>query len=202
MKRLFTLIAFALLLSTAAFGQNISFGIHAGYSMTAFDWEKFIGLDDADEAGNLLVGVEAGYLVGTNLEVGLGFNYVLPYPVEITSEDPDEDFISKATLDINQQVALLFAKYHLGMGSTHPYLKAGLGYYFGDTDVKYEFEDETYEETVKIDPALGINVGAGLQLNNLFVDFEYHIVERTWSDIEDDEAAGMNTWNVRLGYRF
>ncbi|HNR66650.1 MAG TPA: outer membrane beta-barrel protein [bacterium] len=201
MKRMFSLVALVLLLGGAAFAQSqVTFGLLAGYSMTAFAWEDFIGLEESDEAGNLLVGAELGYRTGS-LELGAGFNYVLPYKVEITSEDPEE-IDEKATLDINQSMALLFAKFHLGAGAIHPYVKGGAGYYFGDTDLKYEYDGETIEETAKVDPAIGFNFGGGLNINNLFIDFTYHIVERTMEDDEDEEAFGMNTWNVGLGIRF
>jgi opacity protein-like surface antigen len=187
--------------------SNTSLGIYTGYTMTAFE-------DQDDAAGTLPVGVQLGFKVTPSFEVGLeasnalgGFIWKLDF-FGIESESTFDYTILSA-----------YGKYSLSQEKLAPYLKGGVGYFMGDVTTKVSYMGEEESATSKIDPAIGFVLGGGVDFNKrFFAEFSYNLVSRKsgeeLSDEEDfemmsasdedgsDEAWGMNTWTVKVGYRF
>jgi len=82
--------------------------------------------------------------------------------------------------------------------------------------MSYMGEEE--EDDMKIDPAIGFILGAGVDFNkNFFAEFNYNIVSRksgedtdegdfelmkSAAEDESDDSWGMNAWTIKVGYRF
>jgi hypothetical protein len=172
-------VALLTFLAVAGFArQNLKVTLYTGYTLSAFEGQE-------SAAGTLPLAISIGAKANPALEVGGEFVYPLGgYQFEL------QGLAAKVTTTINQMMAGAYGKYLLSAGPTKPFLKAGVGYYFGDTKSEIEGgESGTY----KVDGAIGFNVGGGIQFRRgLSLGFTYNIVTR--------EDAGMNTWAVLVGY--
>lgn len=179
MKTKLFVIAIIILFATAGFAQQkFTVAPYAGYSMTAFE-------DQESAAGTILAGIYLGYKAMPALEIGAEFNY----PVGGYSFE-SEYFGTTFTYTFHQMMLGFYGKYYIGTGNMKPFIKGGIGYYMGDTDVESGGE----EATVDRDSAIGFNFGGGVLLNNgFFAEFNYNIVTR--------EELGMGTWAAFVGYQ-
>jgi hypothetical protein len=177
--RIVLVLGMVLVLAAAVSAQkNAKLTVYTGYSMTAFE-------NQGSAAGAIPLGVSVGVQVAPAIVAGGEFFYPLGgYKFEST------EYNIKVSSTFNQMMVGAFGKYLLGSGSTKLFLKGGIGYYFGD--VKAEATGfPTVTEKVKA--ALGINAGAGIQMDNgLSLGATFNIVKR--------ESTGMNTWAVLVGY--
>ncbi len=197
MKKSGWMILALVLMAVSSYGQSTnSLAVMAGYSMSAFE-------DQDDAAGTVPLGIQLGMMVSPNLQVGLEGNYLLG---GFIWESKDEDYKLKTTF--SQAIASAYAKLFLGQGSSKPFVKGGVGYFMGDVKATYEADGEEEDETYKIDPAIGFIVGGGINLSpNLFIEFNYNLVNRQFKDDgdkmeeENSEKLGMNSWSVMLGYK-
>ena len=185
---------------------NNTFSIYTGYTMSAFE-------DQEEAAGTFPLGIQFGFNVAPNVEVGLeAFNAIGGYKFE-------EDFFSVETeTAFNSTIISGYGKYYISQASLSPFIKAGVGYFLGDASVKISYMDEEQKEDMKIDPAIGFILGAGVDFNkNFFAEFNYNIVSRKSGEDSDEgdfelkksaakdeseDSWGMNTWTIKVGYRF
>ncbi len=201
--RLATVFVLALMVGAGFAQGQFAVSFFTGYTMTAFE-------DQEDAAGTLPLGVQLGYMATPQLEVGIevsdalggfGFEY--------------EDVYGKLEQTVNYMNFGLYGRYFLSDANMKPFLKAGVGLFTGNIDLKYTSELGNFEETSKIKSGIGFTVGGGVLLNEkFFVGFDYNIVSREPDVDEDDISAfsasssddssekwGMNTWAVKVGYR-
>jgi hypothetical protein len=167
------------LFAAAGFAQqNMTVSLFTGYTMSAFE-------DQESAAGTLPLAASIGFKAAPALEIGGEFFYPLggyQFETDILG--------TKLTTTFNQMMAGAYGKYCLGEGATKPFLKAGVGYYFGN--VKLESEGES--DSADMDGAIGFNVGGGIQMDSgLSLGFTYNIVTR--------EEVGMNFWAATIGYQ-
>jgi hypothetical protein len=171
--------AWLTMLAVAGFArQNLKVTLLTGYTLSAFE-------NQGSAAGTIPIAVSIGVKTNPALEVGGEFVYPLGgYRFEIQDSDP------KVTNTINQMTAGAYGKYLLSARRARPFLKAGIGYYMGDTKSETEGGGN---ETTQMDGGIGFNVGGGIQFRRgLSLGFTYNIVTR--------ENTGMNTWSVLVGY--
>jgi hypothetical protein len=188
MKKPRLIVTLLLVLCGAAFAQTKTIvTVLAGYTMSAFEEQE-------EAAGTLAGGVRAGYMASPQLEIGAEFQSALGgYTYEMTLFD-----VTMET-SFNQNVFGLYGKYLFPSASVKPFVKAGLGYYFGDAKVESDDEVFNIDETVNIDAALGFNFGIGAYLTRaLSAEFNYQIVSREL----EGESMGMNAWAILVGYNF
>lgn len=204
MKRMGLLLLAALSVCSMSFAQgNTSLAVTSGYTMSAFE-------DQEDAAGTLPLGVQLGYMASPNLQVGAEVNYLLS---GLTWKGEYAGFTLEQTFE--QTIVSAYAKYFLGQGNVKPFVKGGVGYFMGNAKWVYKYDNEEDTDDMKIDPAIGFIVGAGVTLTpNIFVEFNYNLVSRKYA--EDDAADmdpyasanessdkfGMNTWSILVGYKF
>ena len=184
MKKLFTILL--VLLSTTVFAKGLSVAVTSGYIMTAFE-------DQEEAAGTLPIGIQVGMKATPSLEVGLEVNNALGgFVYEL-------DFLgTTAETTMNQTIASLYAKYFLGSSKMKPFVKAGVGMFTGNGNVKMSFLGVEDDEDFDIDSGVGFIVGAGLHITKaIFTEFNYNIVNRG----SEGETSGMNTWSVLVGYK-
>lgn len=189
MKATIFIVMFALLFSVATFAQN-KFTVAAltGYTMSAFE-------DQEDAAGTLPIGVQVGYKAKPNLEVGAElYNALGGFDFEIDYGGPT------LKTSINQTIFGVFGKYYFTENILKPYARLGVGYYTGNIDLEYEWAGDKQSGTSEVDPAIGLNLGAGLIQSDkgFFAEFNYHIVTRK----VEGESGGMNSWVILIGYKF
>ena len=189
MKKVTMFLLVALFLVSGLFAQENKFTVSAvgGYAMSAFE-------DQDDAAGALPVGVLVGYKLKPNLVVGGELNMALGgFSWEL------EQAGYKITSTANQTLIGAFGKYYFSEGQYVPYGKVGVGMYTGDGEAKVEYQGQSQKETIKIDSAIGFNVGGGVLLpdKGIFAEFVYHIVSREASG----ESSGMNYWAIQVGYQ-
>jgi hypothetical protein len=168
-----------LILTVAVFGQQgLKLTAYAGYSLSAFEHQNAT-------VESIPLGLSLGFKAIPAMEFGVEFFYPIGgYQFELEESDV------KITTTYNQMMAGGYGKYVLGSGNTHPFLKAGIGYYMGDTKIDVEGGES---DTSKMDGAIGFNIGGGIQMQSgLSLGFTYNIVTR--------EKAGMNTWAILAGY--
>ncbi|MBD3376839.1 outer membrane beta-barrel protein [candidate division KSB1 bacterium] len=188
MKTHSLIVTLLLVLCGALFAQNkTTVTVLAGYTMSAFE-------DQEEAAGTLAGGVRAGYMASPQIEVGAEFQSALGgYTYEMTLFD-----VTMET-SFNQNVFGIYGKYLIPAANFKPFVKAGLGYYFGDAKVESDDELFNIDESVSIDAALGFNFGIGAHLTRaLSAEFNYHIVSREM----EGESIGMNAWAILVGYNF
>jgi hypothetical protein len=173
------------LFAVAGFAQqNMTVSLFTGYTMTAFENQE-------SAAGTIPLGVSIGFKAAPALEIGGEFFYPLGgYEFKVEDMYSSESY----TVTHNQMMAGAYGKYCLGEGSMKPFLKAGVGYYFGNS--KSELGGQSF--TADVDGAIGFNVGGGIQMESgLFAGFIYNIVNRG----SGDEKSGANTWALTIGYQ-
>jgi hypothetical protein len=163
--------------------QNLTLSVFAGYSMSAFE-------NQGSAAGAIPLGVSLGVKASPELTVGGEFFYPLGgYKFGYTDSNVH------VTSTFTQMMIGAFGKYLVGSGNIKPFLKAGIGYYFGDEKVE---ADGYSTVTDKVKGAVGFNVGGGIQMESgLSFGFTYNIVSR---EIISGRKMGMNTWAVLVGY--
>jgi hypothetical protein len=167
------------LFAVAGFAQqNMMVSLFTGYTMSAFEFQE-------SAAGTIPLAASIGFKAAPALEIGGEFFYPLGgYQFESGSGD------EKITVTYNQMLAGAFGKYSLGQGATKPFLKAGVGYYFGNG--KFEGGGESHDMEIK--GAIGFNVGGGIQMDSgLSLGFTYNIVTR--------DEVGLNCWAATIGYQ-
>jgi hypothetical protein len=167
------------LFAAAGFAQqNTTVSLFTGYTMSAFEFQ-------GSAAGTIPLAASIGIKAAPALEIGGEFLY----PIEGYQFETDVDG-TKVTTTFNQMMAGAYGKYFLGEGATKPFLKAGVGYYFGNAKV----EGNGRSVDVDMKGAIGFNVGGGIQMDSgLSLGFTYNIVTR--------EEAGMNSWAAMIGYQ-
>ncbi|MDZ7371970.1 MAG: porin family protein [candidate division KSB1 bacterium] len=193
MKKFFLFPALVLMFAFPLYSQ-VAVNVFTGLSYSAFE-------DQEESASAIPLGVAVGYAAMPNLEVGGELNLALPgYGFETELYD------IKVTSTFKQNLVGVFGRYYLGKGNLKPFVKGGLGMYFGDAEVEVSYEGQKEKETIDVNGALGFNLGAGVMLQKgFYAEFNYNIVSRKASDSETGEESdsfGMNTWAVQLGYRF
>ncbi len=191
MKKFLLVFVLALMLVLPVSAQ-VAVNVFTGLSYSAFE-------DQEEAASAIPLGVAVGWPVMPNLEVGGEVNFALPgYQFETSFYDV------KITSTFQQNLVGAYARYYLGEGSLKPFVKGGLGYYFGNAKVEGTFMGEKMTETVDIDGAVGFNVGAGVMLKKGFYgEFNYNILSRKAEDAEEgSDSYGANTWAIQVGYRF
>lgn len=109
-------------------------------------------------------------------------------------------------------------RFNLIKGPAMPFIRAGAGFYTGDAKRKYskEFKDEylmltgenLQDDSVKLDTNFGFNFGAGVSIRNGFIEFVYHLVNRTMDqvtvnqngkEVVDKVSIKGNNWAVQIG---
>ncbi len=197
----------AVFVGVGAAQTNNTFSVYTGYTMSAFE-------DQEEAAGTLPLGIQFGFNVAPNVEVGLeAFNAIGGYKYEA-------DFFGVETeTAFNSTIISGYGKYYVSQANLSPFIKAGVGYFLGDAKIKMSYMGEEEEDDMKIDPAIGFILGAGVDFNkNFFAEFNYNIVSRKSGEEDTDEGDfelmkaaaeedsddswGMNSWTIKVGYRF
>lgn len=201
--RLATVFVLALMVGAGFAQGQFAVNFFTGYTMTAFE-------DQDDAAGTLPLGVQLGYMATPQLEIGLEVSDALGgFTFEL------EDEFGKMESTVNYMVFGLYGRYFLSEANMKPFLKAGVGMFTGNIDVKSESEFGDHDWEVKYKSGIGFTVGGGVLFNNqFFAGFDYNIVSREMdvddseieamsasSEDEDSEKVGWNTWAVKVGYR-
>lgn len=179
-----------LVCSGVVFAQSgLKLTISTGYSFTSFEEDTY-----SDAAGTLPLGLSIGKQFTPALEAGVELLYPLGgYTWELDFLD-----LFKINTTFNQMLTGVYGRYAFGSNpGLKPFAKAGVGLYSGNGTVEVDGESEDFD----VKSAIGFNLGGGVYVKeNLWVQFQYHIVKREAEDM--DEKSGTNTWDITLGYVF
>ena len=204
MKRIFTLFAFLLLLSSYSIAQT-QISVFAGYGMSSFEDDLFDG-SEFDQSGYIPVGATIQFGRGM-FKFGGEISYsVLPFTFEMSAGNQE-----LAEVKFTQLYYGAFVKIKFGEGiGTVPYLRAGGGYYTGRGKIEYAdalkqigYEDE--EEDFK--GVFGFNGGGGVEFsinqgNSVYFEFLYHFVDQEMENDDSDETFKLNNWALQVGFLF
>lgn len=208
MKTRNAMILLLVVLAGAGLAQSSkTLGIYTGYTMSAFE-------DQGDAAGTLPVGVQLGFKVAPQVEVGFEAANALggfTWKGDVLGMETESTF--------NYTLLSAYGKYSFSQENLAPYVKGGIGYFLGDVKTKVSFMGEEESVTSKIDPGIGFVLGGGVDFNKrFFAEFSYNIVSRKSGEETDgsdefemaaaddsgssNDSWGMNTWVAKIGYRF
>jgi opacity protein-like surface antigen len=188
MKKIGLMLIPALMLAAPAFAQTagmsmITVGVGAGYALPMGDFK-----DDFD--GGLIVGLNGCYMITDMYGIEAGVDWA-KFPAT-------EEFAGD--LDINWQyipVTLDFmAKFPAGNFS--PYVKGGVGYYFGS------FTGDDVPDNTDSYNDFGINAGAGVKIpfgeTMIFdVGLGYHYVFSKVEETEEGPTYNINYLAIKAG---
>jgi hypothetical protein len=194
---------------------RLMFTLFTGFGLSNFDAEELYGPNTSiSQAGYWPLGAQ--FLVGLNiLQIGAEFNYaVVPFTFETKTSNGQVAWEDK----LNQVQFGALVRVNLVKGPVMPFLRAGSGMYTGNgkreysAAIKEEYLNLTGEklanETIELDTNFGFNFGAGVAIRNGFLEFVYHLVERS-QDVTTIDASGnsvtqkerikANNWEFQVG---
>ena len=158
--------------------------------------------------GAIPFGLQIGYMVFPSIQVGFEVNHLLN---GLTWEKRNLYYLRQNTY--SQSIHSVYVKVYEGNGKVKLFYKGGFGYFMGD--YKDTIKSNGYEVTYiyPIESAIGFIVGGGMNVGNIFLEFDYNIVSRVYGRRADtlegsssvrkaDDKVGMNTWSVLIGYKF
>lgn len=182
MKKLFILFLLLFMLVNLGIAQNKSVGIYSGYAVSLIDRQP-------DYSSSLPIGIFAAYQILPYLETGIELN-ALAFPFE-SSEGPER-------AELTQYYSAFFGKVSFDLGNIHPFVRLGLGYYFG----KYEgFENDQAREIDFTSGTLGAFYAAGLEfMDKYYFELMLHNLEHEME--EESFSTSSAVFNIGYQYRF
>ena len=204
MKRMGLLFLAFIFNFTGIYGkEKASIIVLSGYTTSAYE-------DQPGAKGAIPFGLQIGYMVFPNIQVGFEVNHLLN---GLTWEKRSLYYLRQSTY--SQTIHSVYVKAYEGHGKVKLFYKGGFGYFMGDYKItyKYDGEEETYAYFYPIESGIGFTLGVGLNVNKIFLEFDYNIVSRVYGRRADtlegsssvrkaDDKVGMNTWSVLIGYKF
>ncbi len=180
MKKIFILFLLLFMLINYGIAQNKSAGIYSGYAISLIDKQP-------DYSSSLPVGIFAAYQVLPYLETGIELN-TLVFPFE-SSE-------GRERAELSQYYGAFFGKISLDLGRIDPFVRIGLGYYFG----KYEgFENNQAREIDFTSGTFGAFYMAGLQfMDKYFIELALHNLEHEM----EEESFSTSSAVINIGYQY
>lgn len=187
--------------------------LFSGYGLSNFKGEDLYGPGvSISQSGYVPLGAQ--FLVAAGVfHFGAEINYaVMPFTFESKSSGGQVAWEDK----LQQLQFGAVVRFNLMKSPTKPYIRAGAGAYTGDAKREYsqEFKDligqELKDETLKLDTNFGFNFGAGVSVRNGFIEFVYHLVERSYDNITIDDNGDEKTekgkinadnWAVQIGFQ-
>jgi opacity protein-like surface antigen len=197
MKKLCLLLIPALMVAAPAFGQMeagmsmMSVGAGAGYALPLGDFSDWYD-------GSLIVGLNGCYMFTDMYGVEVGVDWA-KFPVN----SDFEDLIGLGDLDINAQYIPVTLDFLAAFpaGSMSPYVKGGVGYYFGKP-VGDDVADDADSEN-----DFGINAGGGVKIpfgaTTMFdIGLTYHYILTEDSDVEGSFNTSFLGLKAGIGMKF
>jgi hypothetical protein len=166
--------------------------------------------DQKSAEGAIPFGLQIGYMVIPGLEVGFEFNHLLG---GLTWEKRSTYSLQLQQYTYSQTIHSAYVKLYEGHGKVKLFYKGGVGYFMGDIKHTYKFHDDEIAYIYPLESGVGFTLGTGLNVDKMFLEFDYNIVSRAYgrrpgtledsmSDHDNDDKVGMNTWSVLIGYKF
>jgi hypothetical protein len=151
---------------------ELMFTIFSGFGLSNFDTAELYG-SRVPQSGYLPLGAQ--FLAGLNIfQIGAEFNYAA-VPFTFENKASSSQALWKGRLNQVQFGALV--RVNLVNGFFKPFLRAGSGVYTGNA--KREYSAASSDETIELDTNFGFNFGAGVAIPKGFLEFVYHLVDRS-----------------------
>lgn len=208
---LFLIIFFPFLFTSQA---QTSLSLYSGLGRSSFDENLFGSGTKISQAEYVPVGAQLTFNV-LMLSLGAEFNYAaVPYTFDLNF-DVNGQNTKVADLKIHQMFIGAVAKVKLLPGPIVPYARAGLGLISGNADINYTSQIKQLAQqngqtindtTLSIKNALGINLGAGIEINfsesgGLFGEIVYYFIQRE-QDIKGAQSFQANNYALQVGWQF
>lgn len=164
-----------------------------GYGISLFDKDFPLAGVDRGHAGYLPVSLATSWEIRPRTRAGLELAYsVFPFAFD------DRQGLDQATEKVSQLILGSFARYTLTESVVSPYLRGGLGLYFGQWVVDYRDDVGIIDSEYDFKPALGFNAGMGIIGDwagdrFLFLELLYHMVSR---ELDRSGAQPQNAGNI------
>lgn len=189
--------------------------LFTGLGLSNFNSEDIYGPGfNLTQSSYVPVGAQFLFIAGS-FNIGGEVNYAaMPFTFESKSGSGQVAWEDQ----INQLQFGAVGRFNLVKGPAMPFIRAGAGFYTGDAKRKYskEFKDEfqmatgetLQDDSAKLDTNFGFNFGAGVSIRNGFIEFVYHIVNRTMDQVSVDQNGNEvvdkvsikgNNWAVQVG---
>jgi opacity protein-like surface antigen len=216
-KFFFAAVLISFIFSTV--NAQMALSIYSGVGRSSFDKNlinnPITDLADFSQAQYVPVGAQLTYSFPFLLTVGLDVNYsAVPFIFDVSANVLGER-MKISELEVYQLMADLFVKARLLPGPLVPYAKAGAGLISGNIDIKWtdqfkqlasQFGFVLRDSTINVKYAVGVNLGAGLEINfgqsgGLFGEIVYYFVQRE-ADIKGAESFQANSYAILVGWQF
>jgi opacity protein-like surface antigen len=197
MKKIGLLLIPALMLAAPALAQTeagmsmMTVGVGAGYALPMGDFADWYD-------GGLIVGLNGCYMFTDMYGVEVGVDWA-KFPVN----SDFEDLMDMGDLDISVQYipVTVDAMAKFSAGNFSPYVKGGVGYYFGSLTGD-DVPDNTDSQN-----DFGINVGGGVKIpfgeTTMFdIGLTYHYIMTEESDVEGSFNTSVVAIKAGIGMKF
>jgi hypothetical protein len=222
-KNLFIAVLISFMFITV--NAQVVLSIYSGVGRSSFDKNMIKDIinnpitDLADfslsQAQYVPIGAQLTYSLPFLLTFGADVNYaVVPFTFDVSTNLLGPD-MKISELKVHQLMAGLFVKARLLPGPIVPYAKVGAGLISGNLDINWtdqfkqlasQYGVVLNDSTINIKYAVGVNLGAGLEINfgesgGLFGEIVYYFVQRE-KDIKNAQSFQANSYAILVGWQF
>ena len=176
-------------------GTGIHFGVKGGWAFTQ-------GEDLKDTIGsNWIVGADLNYFLTKNIGIGVDFRYSAKTAAEVeVNEVPTDVNWNSMPLSVNAlfQTKVGRSTVYFGGGVSFVQTTYGFTFDFGEFDFS---QDESAWAT-------GVDVIAGMETNNVYLEVQFVVAEATFDNeellilIDENGTLNVGLISVMVGYRF
>jgi opacity protein-like surface antigen len=216
-KVLFVAVLISFMFNTV--NAQMALSIYSGVGRSSFDKNiinnSITDLADFSQAQYVPIGAQLTYSFPFLLTLGADVNYsAVPFIFDVSANVLGQR-MKISELEVHQLMAGIFVKARLLEGPIVPYAKAGAGLISGNIDIKWtdqfkqlasQYGFVLRDSTINIKYAIGVNLGAGLEINfgqsgGLFGEIVYYFVQRE-EDIKGAQSFQANSYGILVGWQF
>jgi len=216
-KALFTAVLLFSLLFTS--NAQVSLSLFSGVGRSSFDKSIFndptVQIADFSQASYVPVGAQLYFNLPFILSFGAEVNYAaVPYTFDVSFPINGQN-MQVAELKAHQLMVGVVVKAKLLPGPIVPYARVGAGLVSGGIDLNWTDQFKQFaaqagvtlqDSTINVKSAVGINLGAGVELNfsqsgGLYGEIVYYFIQRT-PDISGASSFQANSYALQVGWQF